>query len=47
MFFINPPLVHALAVFTCRTIGPVNTNPTYNLIPKNQIIWHIRSDYAA
>jgi hypothetical protein len=47
MFFINPPLVHALAVFTCRTIGPVNTNPTYNLIPKNEIIWHIRSDYAA
>ena len=40
--FINPPLAHALAVFTCPAIGPVNTNPTYNLIPKNEIIRHIR-----
>src|SRR5260370_32067312 len=45
--FINPPLVHAVAVFTCPAIGPVNTNPTYNLIPKNEIIWHIPSPAAA
>src|SRR5580704_10898750 len=39
----NSPLVHALAVLTCSAIGPVNTNPAYNLIPKNEIIWHIQS----
>jgi hypothetical protein len=41
--FINSPLVHALAVLAYLAIGPVNTNPTYNLIPKNEIIWHIQS----
>src|SRR5260370_41806219 len=45
--FINPPLVHSVAVFTCLAIGPVNTNPTYNLIPKNEIIWHIQPPAGA
>ena len=35
-FFIDPPLAHALAVFTCLAIGPVNTNPTHKLIQKTK-----------
>src|SRR5260370_41303692 len=45
--FINPPLVPAVAVFTCLAIGPVNTNPTYNPIPTNEIIWHLQSPAGA
>jgi hypothetical protein len=38
--FTTPLAAHALAVFTCPALGPVNTNSAYNLIPKNEIIWH-------
>jgi len=37
------PLMHVLAVFARRAIGPVNTNPTHYHIPKNEIIRHMRS----
>src|SRR5271154_4277701 len=40
--FINPH-VSAAAVFTCPAIRPVNSNPSRNLIPKNEIIWHMES----
>ena len=41
--FVDTAVAHALAEFTCSAIGPVNTNPTCNFIPKNEIIWHMRS----
>ena len=41
--FTNTPVAHVLAEFTYLSIGPVNTNPTCNFIPKNEIIWHMRS----
>ena len=40
---INWSVACALAEFTYLAIGPVNTNPTCNFIPKNEIIWHMRS----
>ena len=44
--FTNPH-VSVAAVFTCAAIRPVNSNPSRNLIPKNEIIWHMQSPPCA
>jgi hypothetical protein len=44
--FTNP-LVSVAAIFTCAAIRPVNSNPSRNLIPKNEIIWHMQSPPCA
>jgi hypothetical protein len=44
--FTNPH-VSVAAVFTCTAIRPVNSNPSRNLIPKNEIIWHMQSPPCA
>jgi hypothetical protein len=36
---IDQPLVHLLAVLTNSAIGTVDTEPTYDFIPKYEIIW--------
>jgi hypothetical protein len=40
---IDQPLVHLLTVLTNSAIGTVDTEPTYDFIPKYKIIWHMRS----
>jgi len=40
---IGLPLVHLPAVLTHSAVSPVDAEPTYDFVPKYEIIWHMLS----